>query len=79
MIARPERERFDTSNPNLCSALRWKGMLIDAEPDASVPPSNDGLFWCSHTQTCIGPDGKLAEPGNCSNPGRKCHGTGRCD
>jgi hypothetical protein len=79
MIARPERERFDTSNPNLCSALRWKGMFIDAEPDLTVPASNDGLFWCTHTQTCIGPDGKLAEPGNCSNRERKCHGTGRCD
>jgi hypothetical protein len=32
-----------------------------------------------HTQTCIGPDGELAEPGNCNNRGRKCHGTGKCD
>jgi hypothetical protein len=31
-----------------------------------------------HTQTCIGPDGQLAEPGNCSNTIRKCHGTGKC-
>jgi hypothetical protein len=29
-----------------------------------------------YTQTCIGPDGQLAEPGNCNNPLRKCHGTG---
>ena len=62
----------------LCSALRWKGLFIDAERDATVPPCNDGLFWCMHTQTCIGPDGQLAEPGNCSNTVRKCHGTGKC-
>ena len=79
MIAKPERERFDTSRPNLCSALRWKGLFINAEPDPTVPPCNDGLFWCMHTQTCIGPDGELAEPGNCSLLGRKCHGTGKCE
>jgi hypothetical protein len=25
------------------------------------------------TQTCIGPDGKLAEPGNCCSGERGCH------
>jgi len=78
MIARSERLRFDTSHPQLCSALRLKGLFIDAEHDHTVPPCNDGLFWCMHTQTCIGPDGQLAEPGNCNNLLRKCHGTGNC-
>lgn len=73
MIAKPERERFDTSHPDLCPSLRWKGAFIEAEPDPTVPPCNDGLFWCMRTQTCIGPDGKLAEPGNCHNPNRRCH------
>ena len=54
-------------------SLRWKGLFIDAEPDPTLPRSNDGLFWCMHTQTCIGPDGKLAEPGNCHHSDRKCH------
>ena len=65
-----DSERFDTSREELCSSLRWKGQFIEAEPDLTVPPSNDGLFWCMHTQTCIGPDGQLAEPGNCSSTGR---------
>jgi len=78
MIPRPERQRFDTNHPHLCSGLRWKGLFIDAERDATVPPSNDGLFWCMYTQTCIGPDGQLAEPGNCNNHARKCHGNGKC-
>jgi hypothetical protein len=73
-----DQERFDTSKETLCTSLRWKQQFISAERDSSVPPSNDGLFWCMHTQTCIGPDGELAEPGNCSSPGRKCHGTGKC-
>ena len=57
-----ESERFNTNDPNLCAALRWKGQFILAESDPSVPACNDGLFWCLHTQTCIGPDGEVAEP-----------------
>jgi hypothetical protein len=81
MIQRPvqESERFNIHHPNLCSALRWKGQFVLAESDPAGPRSSDGLFWCIHTQTCIGPDGKLAEPGNCSSPQRKCHGTGKCE
>lgn len=74
----PESDRFNTHHPNLCPSLRWKGQFILAERDPSVPASNDGLFWCIQTQTCIGPDGKLAEPGNCSSPFRSCHGDGKC-
>jgi len=73
-----ESDRFQINHPNLCPALRWKGQFIQAEPDPTVPASNAGLLWCLHTQTCIGPDGKLAEPGNCSSSRRKCHGTGKC-
>jgi hypothetical protein len=70
--------RFDTNRADLCSALRWKGQFIEAEHDPTVPPTNDGIFWCMHTQTCIGPDGQLAEPGNCASRFRACHGTGKC-
>ncbi len=68
-----DSDRFNTSHPELCSSLRWKGMFVLAERDSSVPPTNDGLYWCLHTQTCIGPDGKVAEPGQCSSAQRKCH------
>ena len=67
------QERFNTEDPDLCHCLRWKGQFIAAERDPSVPPSNDGLFWCMHTQKCIGPDGRLAEPGNCSSADRDCY------
>lgn len=78
MMRMPDADRFDVSCETLCSALRWKGQFILAEHDSTVPPCNDGLFWCMHTQTCIGPDGEIAEPGNCKNPSRACHGTGKC-
>ena len=71
--------RFDTNREDLCSALRWKGQFIATDRDSTVPPTNDGLFWCMHTQTCIGPDGELAEPGNCASKLRACHTTGKCE
>jgi hypothetical protein len=67
------QERFDTQNPDLCHCLRWKRQFFTAEPDPTVPASNDGLYWCMHTQKCVGPDGQVAEPGNCSSRGRSCY------
>ena len=69
----PAESRFDTARADLCRCLRWKGQFIAAERDPSVPRSNDGLFWCAHTQKCIGPDGQVAEPGNCSGAERGCY------
>ena len=66
-------ERFNTLRAGLCSALHWKRQYVWSEPDPTVPASNDGLFWCGLTQTCIGPDGQLAEPGNCCASQRGCH------
>jgi hypothetical protein len=73
-----ESQRFNIEHPALCPHLRWKSQFVMSEHDPSVPDSNSGLFWCVFTQTCIGPDGKLAEPGECSSSGRRCHGTGKC-
>jgi hypothetical protein len=56
-----------------CSALHSKSQYILSEPDPSVPPSNHGLYWCVFTQTCVGPDGKIAEPANCCSADRECH------
>jgi hypothetical protein len=73
-----ESERSNATHPNLCRALRWKGQFIFAEADSAASASSDGLFWCLHTQTCIGPDGELAEPAHCASKSRVCHGTGKC-
>ena len=75
----PGSDRFNTGHPNLCSSLRWKGQFIHSEPDPTVPDPSDHVYWCIHTQSCIGPDGKVAEPGNCSSSRRKCHGARPCE
>jgi hypothetical protein len=67
-------ERFNTKHPDLCPALRWKGQLTDAPTDPTVPSTRDDLYWCVFTQTCVGPDGGLAEPQPCSEAGRSCRG-----
>jgi len=54
-----------------CACLRSKGMYIEVKPDPTVPNTSDGFFWCSHTQTCLGSDGKVAGPDECQ-PGREC-------
>lgn len=58
----------------LCSCLRWKGMYVEAEPDPQVPNTSDGLFWCTHTMNCLGPDGKVADREACTS-GRSCFET----
>ena len=68
-----EAERYDTNRPNLCPSLRGKGMFIWAEHDETVQRSNTGSFWCFHTQNCLGPDGRVAEPEFCCNSDRGCH------
>ncbi len=72
-----EADRYNTDRPDLCPYLVWKGKLVWAELDPTVPSSQDGLFWCSFTQTCLGPDDQLAEPGTCSSIDRPCYGTGQ--
>ncbi len=65
-------------HPNLCPALRWKGQFVLAEHDSNAQQGSDTSYWCSYTQTCIGPDGMSAEPASCASPARACHGTGKC-
>ena len=72
-----EDARFNPNREGLCRYLRWKGMFVTAPDVEGVPRGGGGLFWCEFTQTCMGPDGQLAEPGNCDSPTRPCHGKGR--
>ena len=72
-----EAERFDTTNPELCKCVRWKGMFIGVEHDPNVPMSRDCHFWCAFTATIFGPDGKLVDPRSCSSADRACYGTGK--
>lgn len=62
-----------TANHAQCKCLRSKGMFIDAPPDPT-PNTSDGFFWCTHTQNCLGPDGRVADQQRCA-PGRSCYET----
>jgi hypothetical protein len=67
-----ERSSLTQLDDDRCESLRWKGMYIEAEWDPTVPHSGDRLFWCQHTQQCLGPDGKLVDDYEC-NPARRCY------
>ena len=54
-----------------CRCLRSKEMFIQIEPDPAAFTSSSGIFWCIHTQNCLGPDGKVADQESCQ-PGRSC-------
>jgi hypothetical protein len=56
---------------DVCRRLRSKGMFIEAEPDPNVPNTGDGIYWCTHTMNCLGPDGKVAGKHLCK-AGRGC-------
>jgi len=71
-----EVERSIMPNLSLCPHLRWKAQFFVGDPSQSEPPPTDGYFWCIFTQTCIGPDGRLADSENCSVAARACYGTG---
>lgn len=47
---------------------------VEGEPtgtDGLVPSEAEGPFWCLHTQSLLGPDGKIVELESC-RPGRSC-------
>ena len=44
-----------------CARFRRKGLYVEITPDPAVPLSNDRLFWCNRTQTCLGPDGRTVD------------------
>ena len=56
-----------------CRFLMSKEMFIHLdEAEWNIYQSHSGIFWCTHTQNCLGPDGRVAEPESCT-PGRACH------
>ena len=55
-----------------CRCVRSKEMYIDSEHDPTVPNSHSGLFWCLHSQNCLGPDGQVVTPASCT-AGRSCY------
>ena len=57
-----------------CLRLRCKEMFIDygtGEP-FKLQDSSSGIYWCSHTQNCLGPDGEVVHLTSCA-AGRGCY------
>jgi len=67
-----ERPGLTKVSMNRCEKLRWKGLFIEALEDPTIQPNNERSFWCQHTFTCLGPDGKIADEFECS-PARSCY------
>jgi len=67
-----EKPRQFKASMNRCEKLRWKAMFIDAEPDPEAEPASSSGYWCQHTFTCLGPDGKIVDDFECS-PARGCY------
>ncbi len=71
----------------VCRCLRSKTLFYQVEGPGPSPPGRDeglvpsevegepagtdGPFWCLHTQSLLGPDGKIVELESC-RPGRSC-------
>ena len=73
-----ESDRFNTNNPNLCPALRWKGQFV-LSGVGSDGAALERWFVLVHPYSDLhrSPDGDLAEPGNCCFKKTGCaHGTG---
>ena len=55
---------------DVCRCLRSKKLFYQDETDES-PAAGAAPFWCSRTQSLLGPDGEVAEADAC-RPGRGC-------
>ena len=63
-------EQFPSLKEGRCKHIRSKEMFYETKFD-HVPDYGARLYWCQHTQTCLGPDGRPCDMDNCS-PGRTC-------
>ena len=62
----------ETTSNDHCRFLRCKEMFIDTGRDFHVSQSGSGIYWCSHTQNCVGPDGQTVTLEDC-RWGRSSH------
>jgi hypothetical protein len=58
-------------NHRPCRHLRSKEMFYDTGTP-SGESHGSGIFWCTHTANCLGPDGTPASDEDCG-PDRNCY------
>ena len=64
-------DEHDRTGNCVCKHLRSKEMFYQSET-AEDQDFASGLFWCTHSQNCLGPDGRAAGDEECL-PGRSCY------
>ena len=64
-------ESWDKLKTRLCTRLRAKEMFYDSGKPAEER-FGSGIFWCTHTCHCLGPDGKPVSHEACG-PDRGCY------
>jgi hypothetical protein len=55
-----------------CRRLRCKEMFIETGQPFDIHNTGSGIYWCLYTQNCLGPDGQVVGPQECTF-GRGCH------
>lgn len=69
----PSLNDSSTSPMACCVELRCKSMYYRSdERPGRLHCSDTQLYWCTHTQDQLGPDGTIAAPKLCQ-PGRGCY------
>ncbi len=68
----PDPAKVPTAGIELCQYLRSKEMFYAEDATQALLQSGSGVYWCIHTQNCLGPDGQVAEPSVC-RAGRGCY------
>lgn len=68
----PDPIKTQPAANQLCQCLRSKEMFYAEDPIRALAQSGSGIYWCIHTQNCLGPDGQAAQPSACQ-PGRGCY------
>ena len=64
-----EKMKLLTNRP--CKHLRSKEMFYDVGSDPQDDDGASGIFWCTHSENCLGPDGRPADDEDCSSH-REC-------
>ncbi len=66
-------EHWNQLKKRCCKHLRSREMFYDSDT-ADDEAYSSGLFWCAHTENCLGPDGQACGDEECGGD-RGCHET----
>ena len=59
-------EKLTLLNKRPCKHLRSKEMFYDTGDQTQADEYASGIFWCMHSDNCLGPDGLPADDEDCA-------------